>query len=1238
MKRNPSLYFGLVPVLLLFALVLGEHLLPSSTRVYEPHFLLPLLNTSLFLAAGVVAYIAMRIYLISGSPTILWIGCGVLTLGAGSLAAGWLIWPCGPNVNVTIFNVGVFLASICHIGAAVANLGEGPGESDSGLRKRNVKLGYLAVLVVIAALVVLAVTDRTPPFFIQGQGPTVIRQNVAGWAIMLLIVSSLFTMNRFRHQRAFFLYWYSLALALLALAMLAFLLQPAVGSPIGWLGRSAYVLAGIYFLVSVSSGLREARRGEAHLSEAVAELFGPGLHWQEILATVSDAIVAYNDRGKLLLWNKAAERVFGYPEAEVIGKDLDLILPELKALAAPDPAGGITEIALAQRDGSRFSAEVSVSSKNSSSGVITALVIRDVTARKEAEAALRESEAQLRTIFDNLTEGVVVSTLDGNLLTWNRAAMEMHGYSSLEEVRRPLAEFADTFELLTLDGEVLPLEQWPLSRILCGEQLRDLQVRVRRRDSDREGTYKYSGALVRDRDGSPLLGIVNMADVTERKKAEKALRDSEELFRTMANAIPQLAWTARSDGYIFWYNQRWYDYTRTTPEDMEGWGWQSVHDPEVLPKVLEQWTASIATGRPFDMVFPLRGGDGQFRQFLTRVMPIKDADGQVIQWFGTNTDITERQRAEEALRESEKHYRSLFSNMLNGFAYCQMHFEQDRPVDFTYLEVNDVFEDLTGLKNVVGKKVSEVIPGIREADPELFEIYGRVALTGIPERFETYVEALGMWFLISVYSPQKEHFVALFDVITERKRAEEALRQLNEELEQRVKERTAELSAAIEQLLREVEDRQLAEQQAESIGRLYRLLSKVNEAIVRAQDPEGLFRQACRIMMEEGDFLLCWIGRVDWEAGLIRAAAQYDLVDDYPQTITIAMEDVPEGRGPTGVAVREGRWDVCLDIAGDPRMAPWRKQALARGFRSSAAFPLFVGGKVEGVLTLYSGQTGFFNQEEVGLLNSLAQDLSFAMESMEREARRRQAEEEIRRLNEELEQRVKVRTAELEFANRELEAFTYSVSHDLKAPLRAIQGFSKMLLGEHAVRLDEEGLRLFNVIVKNTKIMANLINDLLALSRLGRQQIRKSSIDLAAMGRQVFELLREQEPQRDLQLTLQEMPKAWGDLSLINQVMMNLLGNAIKYTRAKKAAHLEVGGYLQGQENIYYVKDNGTGFDERHADKLFGVFQRLHDDQEYEGTGVGLAIVQRIIYRHGGRVWAEGKVGEGATFYFTLPE
>jgi signal transduction histidine kinase len=230
------------------------------------------------------------------------------------------------------------------------------------------------------------------------------------------------------------------------------------------------------------------------------------------------------------------------------------------------------------------------------------------------------------------------------------------------------------------------------------------------------------------------------------------------------------------------------------------------------------------------------------------------------------------------------------------------------------------------------------------------------------------------------------------------------------------------------------------------------------------------------------------------------------------------------------------------------------------------------------------------------------------------------------------------RTADLEVANRELESFSYSVSHDLKAPIRAIQGFSRMLVEDHAARLDEEGHRLLNVIVSNTQSMSKLIIDLLALSRLGRQEIKKVSVNLTAMTRQIFEQLRFQEPERNFQLIIKDLPPAYGDQSLLYQVMMNLLGNAIKYTKPRKTALIEVDSKNEENETIYYVKDNGIGFDERYGDKLFGVFQRLHGSDQYEGTGVGLAIVKRIIQRHGGRVWGEGKVDEGAVFYFALPK
>jgi two-component system sensor kinase len=225
----------------------------------------------------------------------------------------------------------------------------------------------------------------------------------------------------------------------------------------------------------------------------------------------------------------------------------------------------------------------------------------------------------------------------------------------------------------------------------------------------------------------------------------------------------------------------------------------------------------------------------------------------------------------------------------------------------------------------------------------------------------------------------------------------------------------------------------------------------------------------------------------------------------------------------------------------------------------------------------------------------------------------------------------------LEAANREMEAFSYSVSHDLKAPIRAIDGFSRMLMTEHAAQLDPEALRLLEVVRHNTGHMAQLIEDLLALSRLGRRAIRKTRLDLAAMCAVTFNEIKQEDPGRRVELILKDQPSAYGDPSLMRQVLLNLLTNAFKFTKPREDAAIEVGGWGADGENIYYVKDNGVGFDMRYQDKLFGVFQRLHGQGDFEGTGVGLAIVQRILLRHGGRIWAEGKLGEGATFYFAMP-
>jgi signal transduction histidine kinase len=301
---------------------------------------------------------------------------------------------------------------------------------------------------------------------------------------------------------------------------------------------------------------------------------------------------------------------------------------------------------------------------------------------------------------------------------------------------------------------------------------------------------------------------------------------------------------------------------------------------------------------------------------------------------------------------------------------------------------------------------------------------------------------------------------------------------------------------------------------------------------------------------------------------------------------------------------------------------------LASGVRVYIVMPMIAGGELIGAVS-FGGEAGPFPDEQMSIAREVATQLAIAVTQARLYAR-------VKHQAEELELRVGERTAELQAANKELDAFSYSVSHDLRAPLRAVDGYARMLEEDYGATLDAEGNRLLGVVRASSQQMGRLIDDLLAFSRLGREPLRTRPVQLDNLVQQIVDETRPTHNGRTIDFVVGNLGIAEADPALLKQALANLLSNAIKFTRDKDPAVVEVGCRNAGNPPVYYVKDNGAGFDMKYYDKLFGVFQRLHSTAEYPGTGVGLAIVQRVVNRHGGRVWAESKPGEGATFYFTL--
>ena len=421
------------------------------------------------------------------------------------------------------------------------------------------------------------------------------------------------------------------------------------------------------------------------------------------------------------------------------------------------------------------------------------------------------------------------------------------------------------------------------------------------------------------------------------------------------------------------------------------------------------------------------------------------------------------------------------------------------------------------------------------------------------------------------------------------------------------------------------------------LSTLYSALSRANEAMARTRGTAALLQQVCDIAVVHGGFHVVSIGLADDRAQCLRTAAVAGEAHEYFDRLVLPLA-ADEGcqDAPSLIAFRENRPYISNDRGRDARAIPIRNPAARSAIRSTAALPLHREGRVGGYLTVHSTEVDYFDAEMVELLLLLAADLSFALDTMAADRRREQAESDLRRLNATLEQKVEERTRSLQAANRELEAFSYSMSHDLRAPLRAINGFTELIAENHLKSLDHEARGYLERIRAASQRMARLIDDLMNLCRIARMDLVRDRLDLSRLAAEVVAELQEGEPQRAVHVRIAPGLVNEADRGLTQIVLANLLGNAWKFTARRERPAITFGATQRAGRPCYFVRDNGAGFDMLHAGKLFAPFQRLHAEHEFTGTGIGLSLVQRIVQRHGGTVSAESSVGEGTTVYFTL--
>lgn len=814
------------------------------------------------------------------------------------------------------------------------------------------------------------------------------------------------------------------------------------------------------------------------------------------------------------------------------------------------------------------------------------VIFQDETERKNAQIALKEREMLFSAIFNASPNTIALTDIEGNrFVEVNRSFEAFTGIPQEEVIGRNWMElglwkYPEEYEMFRSifkrDGRVSNFE---LSAVARGGA---------------EGILLLSAEVV-NLNGKPYMLSMG-TDITGLKKAEESLLRSQILLREVSTIARIGGWEYNPATNVgIWSEEVYniYELDQDAPSGVElGLKYYTDESREI---VLEAFTRAVKEAIGYDLELEIISAKGKRKWIRTIGHPVTE-NGKVVRVYGSFQDISERRKIEDALRESEARFRNLVWDLQVGVIL------QDASAKI--ILSNPKALELLGL-------TEDQVLGRTSYDPEWNMIHEDGS--PFPERDHPVSIAIATAkpvnnVVMGVYRPASRDKVWILA---------DALPQLNDD-------------GSVRQVVCsfiDITKRKRAEQELRMQTERLQVMHEIDNAILQSlESPQAIVTDT---LVKLKKLLNCHNTAIGYFDPVTMKMDYYSPLGLVEEPLSLVFSLDREGYGDM-TEMTDGKFESVDDISTVTLPDGLVKALETNHIKSFINIPMFSAQAFYGTLNIGWNEPHRITRSEIEIVTEVASHFSLAIEQAFMHS-------ENLRYTRELEERVLERTRQLTETNLELEAFSYSVSHDLRAPLRHINGFIELLIEKYSAELPGKAHYYLDAITSSSKQMGTLIDDLLRFSRTSRQEMTKTIVNMNLLVSEVIKSLDQDTAGRNIQFVVEKLPEVTGDLSLLRQVWQNLVSNAVKFTRKQETPVIKISSYEENLENIFTISDNGAGFDMKYAHKLFGVFQRLHSAAEFEGTGIGLANVKRIVSKHGGRIWAESEPGKGAAFHFSIP-